>query len=63
MSSYIMRMQSQADKDLWARFKVRAAQDGIPMRALMLKLVELYASGKIAVKAERTPDQVSEHRP
>lgn len=54
MSSYIIRMQTQADKDLWQRFKARSAQDGIPMRALMLKLVELYADGKLDVKAITT---------
>ena len=50
MPSYILRT---IDPDLWARFKARAEQDGIPMRALILKLIALYASGKIQVTASK----------
>lgn len=48
MPSYILR---NMPPDLWARFKARSAQEGIPMRALMLKLVEFYADGKLRIGA------------
>lgn len=51
MPSYILRLNSLPDKELWARFKARSAQEGIPMRALMLKLVELYADGELKIAA------------
>lgn len=54
MPSYILR---NMDPELWARFKARSEQDGIPMRALILKLVELYADGKIAISAKRTTNR------
>lgn len=54
MAAYILR---NLPPELWRQFKVRAAQDGIPMRALMLKLIELYADGKLDVKATITPPQ------
>lgn len=50
MPSYILRT---IDPDLWARFKARAEADGIPMRALILMLIDWYASGKIDIGARK----------
>lgn len=49
MPSYILRT---IDPDLWARVKARSEADGIPMRAIILKLLEMYASGRIDIKAD-----------
>jgi hypothetical protein len=57
MSTYVLR---QVDEALWRRFKSRAAAEGLPLKYLMLQLIEAYADRKIdvAVKAERmTPCQ------
>ena len=51
MPSYILR---NIDPDLWARVKARSEQDGIPLRAIILKSLALYAEGKIAIKATRS---------
>jgi hypothetical protein len=51
MPSYILRT---IPPELWARFKARSEQDGIPMRALMLLLIEAYADREINLQAERT---------
>lgn len=48
MPSYILRT---IDADLWERVKARSAEDGIPLRAIILALLELYASGKVNVKS------------
>ena len=48
--SYILR---NIDPDLWDRFKARAEEEQIPMRVLILKLVEAYADGKVSVSARR----------
>lgn len=48
-SSYVLR---QIPPELWARFKSRAQYEGIPMRALVLKLIEAYADGQITVNAQ-----------
>jgi hypothetical protein len=58
MPSYILR---NLPPDLWARFKSRSEQEGIPMRALMLKLIELYASGQIAVQATQPTECDHQH--
>lgn len=50
MPSYILR---NIDPDLWARFKARSEEEGIPMRALVLLLIEAYADGKITVSARK----------
>lgn len=50
MSSYILR---SIDPTLWARVKARAQIDGMPLRAIILKLLELYGLGAINIKAER----------
>lgn len=46
MPSYILRT---IDPDLWARVKTRSEADQIPLRAIILALLELYASGKVNV--------------
>lgn len=51
MASYILR---KIDLDLWARVKARSESEGIPMRAIILKLLALYAAGEIHITAERT---------
>lgn len=48
--SYILR---NIDPKLWAKFKARAAETGIPMRALMLILVEAFVDGRLAVAARK----------
>jgi hypothetical protein len=50
MPAYILR---NIPPDLWARFKARSEADGIPMRALVLLLIEAYADGKVSVKAAK----------
>lgn len=52
MPSYILRT---IDPDLWTRFKARSEAEGIPMRALLLLLIEAYADGKVSVSARRAP--------
>lgn len=48
MPSYILR---NIDPDLWERVKARSAEDDIALRAIILALLEMYAAGKINVKA------------
>lgn len=50
MPSYILRT---IDPDLWARVKARSEADGMPMRAIILKLLAMYADGKIQIAATR----------
>lgn len=50
MPSYILRA---IDPDLWARVKTRSEAEGIPLRAIILKLLELYADGKVAISAAK----------
>lgn len=50
MPSYILRT---IDPDLWARVKVRSVSDGIPLRAIILKMLEMYAAHQVDIKAER----------
>lgn len=50
MPSYILRT---IDPDLWARVKSRSEAEGIPLRAIILKLLALYAEGEISIKATR----------
>ncbi len=52
MPMYILR---NIDDGLWARFKARAQSEGMPMRALILKLVGMYADGKINLVPKRAP--------
>ena len=48
--AYILR---NIDPDLWARVKARAQQDGMPLRAVILKLLALYGTGELVITAER----------
>lgn len=50
MPSYILRT---IDPDLWARVKTRSEAEGIPLRAIILKLLELYADGKLTIAARK----------
>ena len=51
MAAYILR---NIDPDLWARVKARSEQDGIPLRAIILKLLALYGAGKVSITATRS---------
>jgi hypothetical protein len=51
MPSYILR---NIDPELWARFKVRSEEEGIPMRALMLLLIEAYADRKVSISMRKS---------
>jgi len=42
--NYILR---NVDADLWAKVKEKAALEGRHMRGVLMKLLELYAAGKI----------------
>lgn len=50
MPAYILR---RIDPDLWARVKARSEAEGIPIRAITLKLLALYAAGEIRITATR----------
>lgn len=52
MPAYILR---NIDPDLWARVKARSEVDGIPLRAVILKLLALYGRGAIVIGAAQ-PD-------
>lgn len=45
--TYLLRT---IDDKLWARMKARAARDGLPLRKVLLALVEAYVSGQITVR-------------
>lgn len=48
MPSYILR---DIDPALWGRVKAQADADGVYLRETILALLEMYAAGKINVKA------------
>jgi hypothetical protein len=48
LPSYILRT---IDPELWAKAKARSEADGIPLRAIILKLLALYAEGEVHIKA------------
>lgn len=48
MPAYILRT---IDPALWATVKARAAEDGMPLRAIILKLLALYGAGKLTLTA------------
>lgn len=48
MAAYILR---NIDPDLWARVKARSWAEGVPLRAIILKLLELYETGKVSIRA------------
>lgn len=49
MPSYILRT---IDPVLWARVKARSEADSIPIKAVILKLLALYADGELVIKAD-----------
>ncbi len=49
MPSYILRT---INPELWARVKARSEADGIPLRAIILKLLEMYADHRVIIKAD-----------
>lgn len=51
MTTYLLRA---IDPSLWARFRARATHDGLPMRAVLLRLIEAYADGRLNLSAHRT---------
>jgi hypothetical protein len=51
--SYILR---NIDPALWTRVKARSEAEGIPLRAVILKLLVLYGLGEVVIRAER-PDR------
>ena len=53
MAEYILR---DIDDRTWARAKARAQADGdIPMKTVLLKLLDLYVRGEIVIQAARNP--------
>ena len=50
MPDYLLRT---IDPKLWARVKARSKGEGISLRAIIMKLMALYADGKITIKAAR----------
>lgn len=50
MAAYILR---NIDPALWARVKTRSELDGMPLRAVILKLLEEYAAGAIIIRADQ----------
>jgi hypothetical protein len=47
MPSYILRT---IDADLWERVKARSKADGLPLRRVILALLQMYADGKVSVQ-------------
>jgi len=47
--SYILR---DINPDLWARVKTRSAVDQMPVKAVIFKLLEMYAEFRINIQAE-----------
>lgn len=50
MPAYILR---HIDPDLWAKVKAKAQSDQMPVKAVILKLLALYAEGEIVMTASR----------
>lgn len=46
--TYMLRL-NEPELPLWARVTARAKQDGLPLRALLLALLEAYANGTISL--------------
>jgi hypothetical protein len=51
MPTYMLR---NIPVDLWTRAKSRAVGEGIPLRVVILKLVELYANHQVHITADFT---------
>lgn len=54
MPAYILRA---IDPALWATVKARAQQDGMPLRAVILLLLDLYGRGKVQIAAVKAPSK------
>lgn len=39
--------------DLWTRVRVKALQDGLPVRSVLLQLLAAYDSGEVVIKARK----------
>ena len=52
MKNYILR---NIDPTLWARVKARAQLDHMPLRAVILKLLDRYAHGTMNITATEDP--------
>ena len=48
MASYIIR---NLPKPLWDAFKAKSSAEGIPMKAVMLALVQAWVSGSVTVES------------
>lgn len=46
MASYILRLRDD-EQALWAEVKARSAAEGIPLRAIIIRLLAAYAAGKL----------------
>jgi len=51
MAAYILR---NIDPALWSRVKAMSEAEGIPLRAVILKLLELYGLGEVVIRADRS---------
>ena len=51
MPSYILR---NIDPSLWGRVKARSQAEQIPLRAIILALLEMYAADKVKITARIT---------
>lgn len=47
MAAYILR---NLDPDFWTRVKTRAAEQGLPVKALILALLEGYLAGTVQIE-------------
>jgi hypothetical protein len=53
LPTYVIR---NLPEPIWTRVKARSEAEGIPLRAVILKLLELYGLGEVVIRAER-PDR------
>ena len=53
MPSYILRNVDRPDPSVWPRVLKRSKEDGIPLRAVIMKLLEMYADRRIGIAARR----------
>ena len=49
--NYMLR---DMNPQLWARVKARSESEGIPLRAIILKLLEMYAEQRVHLKADHS---------
>lgn len=50
MSTHMLRLKTEADRELFARAKAKAAKDGLPMRAVLMALLKAYAEERFTVE-------------